>query len=64
MFVVTTNFSNDESACGPTLLKTVPTTEILIDQVHKFQNNCESCYCFTKSILFKGTVIHIKFFKN
>ena len=29
----------DESACGPTLLKTVSTADILIDQVHKFQNS-------------------------
>ena len=29
----------DESACGPTLLKNVSITDILIDQVHKFQNS-------------------------
>ena len=40
MSVVVTSFSNDESACGPALLKTVSTTDILIDQVHKFQNSC------------------------
>ena len=34
-----TSFSNDESACAPTLLKTVSTADILIDQVHKFQNS-------------------------
>ena len=38
MFVVVTSFSNDEGACFPTLLKTVSTTGILIDQVHKFHN--------------------------
>ena len=36
---VVTNFSNDESVCRPALLKTVSTTGILIDQVHKFQNS-------------------------
>ena len=37
--VIETSFSKDESACAPTLLKTVSTTDILIDQVHKFQNS-------------------------
>ena len=32
-------FSNDESAYAPTPLKTVSTTDILIDLVHKFQNS-------------------------
>ena len=32
-------FSNDESAYASTPLKTVSTTDILIDQVHKFQNS-------------------------
>ena len=35
MSVVVTSFSNGESACGPTLLKTVSTTDNFIDQVHK-----------------------------
>ena len=39
MSVVMTSFSNDESACGSTLLKTVSTTDILTDQVNKFQNS-------------------------
>ena len=39
MFVVVTSFSNDERAWSPTLLKTVPTTGILIDQIHKLQNS-------------------------
>ena len=39
MSVVVTSFSNDDRACHPTLLKTVPTIDILIDQVHKFQNS-------------------------
>ena len=39
MSVVKTSFSKDESACAPTLLKTVSTTDILIDQVYKFQNS-------------------------
>ena len=34
-----TSFSKDESACASALQKTVSTTDILIDQVHKFQNN-------------------------
>ena len=33
-----TSFSKDESACAPTLLKTVSTANILIDQAHKFLN--------------------------
>ena len=34
-----TSFSKDESAFASALLKTVSTTDILIDQVHKFQNS-------------------------
>ena len=37
--MVETSFSEDESACAPTLLKTVSTTDILIDQVHQFQSS-------------------------
>ena len=37
--MVVTSFSNDDRASSPTLIKTVPTTEILIDQVHNFQNS-------------------------
>ena len=39
MSAVVTSFSNDESACPPSLLKTAPITRILIDQVHKFHNS-------------------------
>ena len=39
MSVVKTSFSNDESAYAPTPLKTVSITDILIDQVRKFQNS-------------------------
>ena len=39
MSVVETSFSKDKSACAPTLLKTVSTKDILIDQVHKFQSS-------------------------
>ena len=39
MSVVVTSFSNDDRACHATLLKTVPTIDILIDEVHKFQNS-------------------------
>ena len=38
MYVAVTRFKNDENARPPTLLKTVTTTEILIDQVYTFQN--------------------------
>ena len=31
-------FSNDDRACRPTVLKTVSTKDILIDQVPKFQD--------------------------
>ena len=39
MSVVVTNFSNDDRACHPTLLKTVSTIDILIEQVHIFHNS-------------------------
>ena len=39
MSVVVISFKNDENARLPTLLKTVTTTETLIDQVHTFQNS-------------------------
>ena len=39
MSVVVTNFINDDIACHSTLLKTASTIDILIDQVHKFQNS-------------------------
>ena len=39
MSAVVTSFSNDESACPPTLLKITPTKGILIDQAHKFHNS-------------------------
>ena len=39
MSVMVTSFINDDIACHPTLLKTVSTIDILIDQVHKFQNS-------------------------
>ena len=38
MLVAVTRFKNDENARPPTLLKIVTTTDILIDQVHTFQN--------------------------
>ena len=38
MFVAVTIFKNDGNAHPPTLLKIVTTTDILIDQVHTFQN--------------------------
>ena len=39
MSVVVTSFINDDIACHSTLLKTASTIDILIDQVHKFQNS-------------------------
>ena len=39
MSVVVTSFSNDESAHPAMLLKTESTTDILIEQVHKFRNS-------------------------
>ena len=39
MSVVLTSFKNDENTRPPTLLKIVTTTDILIDQVHTFQNS-------------------------
>ena len=39
MSVVVTNFSNDDRACHPTLLKIVSTVGILNEQVHIFQNS-------------------------
>ena len=39
MSLVVTSFSNDDRAYHPTLLKIVSTIDILIDQVHKFQNS-------------------------
>ena len=57
MSVVETSFSNDESACGPALLKTVPTTDILIDQVHKFQNNCFKEHLWKLLLLYKKHIV-------
>ena len=39
MSVVVTSFSNDESSRSATLLKTESTSDILIEQVYKFQNS-------------------------
>ena len=39
MSVVVTSYKNDENALPTTLLKTVTITDILIDQVHTFQNS-------------------------
>ena len=39
MSVVVSSFGNDESACLPVLLNTESTRDILIGQVHKFQNS-------------------------
>ena len=39
MFLLVTSFGNDESARPATLLETESTIDVLIDQVHKFQNS-------------------------
>ena len=54
MSVLETSFSKDESACGPSLLKTVSTTDILIGQVLKFQN------CYFKEHLWKLLLFYKK----
>ena len=58
MYVVETSFSNDESACAPMLLKTVSATDILIDQVHKFQNRTpvETATVLQKAYCLRGVV--------
>ena len=53
MSVVVTSFKNDKNARPPTLLKTVTTTDILIDQAHTFhnsyfENTCERLLLFYK----------------
>ena len=57
MSVVETSFSNDEGAYGPALLKTVPTTDILIDQVHKFQNNYFKEHLWKLLLLYKNHIV-------
>ena len=39
MSAVVTSFKNDEYTSPPTLQKTVTITDLLIDQVHTFQNS-------------------------
>ena len=58
MFVIVTDFSNDEGARPTTLLKTESTTDILIYQLHKFQNSC-----FKKHLCKAATVLQ-KTFKS
>ena len=57
MSVVETNFSNDESACTPTLLKTVSTADILIDQVHKFQNSYFKEHLWKLLLFYKKLIV-------
>ena len=47
-------FSNDESAHPPTLLKTESNTGVLIDQIHKCQKN------HLKEHLWKATAVYKK----
>ena len=51
MSVVVTSFSNDDIECRPALLKTVSIIDILIYQVHKFQNS------YFKEHLWKGATV-------
>ena len=51
MSVVVTSFKNDKNARPPTLLKTVTTTDILIDQVHTFQN------IYFKELMWKAATV-------
>ena len=57
MSVVGTSFSKDKSACAPTLLKTVPTTDILINQVHKFQNSYFKEHLWKLLLFYKKHII-------
>ena len=55
MSLVVTSFSNDEKTRPSTLLKTVSTTEILIDQIHKFQNICFKDYLWNDASVLQKT---------
>ena len=57
MYVEETSFSNDESACAPMLLKTVSTTDILIDQVHKFHNSYFKEHLWKLLLFYKKLIV-------
>ena len=57
MSVVKTSFSKDESACAPTLLKTVSTADILIDQIHKFQNSYFKEHLWNLLLFYKKHIV-------
>ena len=57
MSVAETTFSNDESACAPTVLKTVSTTDILIDQIQKFQNSYFKKYLWKLLMFYKKHIV-------
>ena len=63
MSVVVTSFSNDESACGPTLLKTVSGTYILIHQVLKFRNSCFKEHLWKLLLFYKKHIVY-RIFSN
>ena len=67
--VVVTSFINDESVPPPTLLKMESTTDILIDQVKKFQKAAtalQRAFCLSTSQLqgVLGNMLKIASFKN
>ena len=57
MSVVETSFSKDENACAPTLLKAVSNTDILIKQVHKFQNSCFKEHLWKLVLFYKKHIV-------
>ena len=63
MSLVVISFSNDESACGPTLLKTV-STDIFIDKVHKFQNSYFKEHLWKLLLFYKKYIIQEESFKS
>ena len=51
MSLVVRSFKNDENLRPPTLLKTVTTRDILIDQVYTFQNS------YFKELMWKAATV-------
>ena len=54
MSLVVANVRNNENARPPTLLETVTTTDILINQVHTFQNS------YFKEHMWKAATVLLK----
>ena len=55
--MVETSFSNDESVGAPTLLITVSNTDILIDQIHKFQNSYFKEHLWKLPLFYKKHIV-------